>query len=136
MIKACEEVSAPHAEEMEVRQGLRELATFSREADELLRPFAEKYGGKDSTEASKLRDAVLPGGRAGAFGLLRDLHGLFLVAFEAHVSVTVLMHASKMLRDAPLLDACMRVDQLSKRQLAWAETQLLLRSPQTLVVPQ
>jgi hypothetical protein len=46
------------------------------------------------------------------------------------------MHAAKMLRDEGLLNACMRVDQSDKRQLAWANTQLLLRSPQTLVVPQ
>jgi len=46
------------------------------------------------------------------------------------------MHASKMLRDEELLSACMHLDQQNKRQLAWCDTQLLLRSPQTLVVPQ
>jgi hypothetical protein len=121
---------------MEVRQGLRELATFSQEAIEMLRPFAAKYGGKGAAEASRLRDAILPSGRAGSFGLLRDLHGMFLMASEVHVSTSVLMHAAKMLRDDALLDACMKIDKIGKRQLAWANTQLLLRSPQTLVVPQ
>ena len=68
--------------------------------------------------------------------LLRDLHGLFLLATEVHVSTSVLMHASKMLRDTELLGVCMDADHQNKRQLAWANTQLLLRSPQTLVVPQ
>ena len=111
-------------------------AEFSDEARRLLKPFADRYDGKGSGEASKLRDAVLPAGRAGPFGLLRDLHGVFLVASEVHVCTSVLMHASKMLRDEELLAACMNLDRQNKRQLAWADTQLLLRSPQTLVVPQ
>ena len=48
-VKACDEVSARHVEEMEIRQGLRELSTFAREAIDLLCPFADDYGGKTST---------------------------------------------------------------------------------------
>ncbi len=121
---------------MDVQQGLRELVTFSRQAAELLRPFTQAYPGAGSAEPAKLRRAVLSDGGGGSYGLLRDLHGLALLAAEAHLSNTVLMPAAKMLRDAGLLEVCIRLDEVGKRRLAWADTQLRARSPQTLVVPQ
>jgi hypothetical protein len=136
MVEACDAVAKRHAAESEVRLGLAHLAEFSTAAQEALRPFAERYGGRGDGTASKLRGAVLSGGQTGSFGLLRDLHGVFLVASDVHVSTSVVMHASKMLRDEALLAACMELDRQNKRQLAWANTQLLARAPQTLVVPQ
>ena len=133
---ACEAIAAQHLDAMDVQQGLRELATFSRQAAERLRPFAETYPGEPSAEPSKLRRTVLPAVGGGPYGLLRELHGLYLLAADAHLSNTVLMPAAKMLRDAGLLDACIRLDEIGKRRLAWADTQLRARSPQTLVVPQ
>ena len=133
---AAEAIAARHLDAMDVQQGLGELATFSWQAVELLRPFTEAYPGERSAEPSKLRRAVLPAAGRGSYGLLRDLHGLYLLAADAHLSNTVLMPAAKMLRDDPLLGVCIRLDEIGKRQLAWADTQLRVRSPQTLVVPQ
>ncbi len=136
MAAACEAVAARHVDEVGVGQSLQDLATFSRDAAGRLRPFTAAYDGTGSADPAALRKAVLPAPRAGPFGLLRDVHGLSLLAADAHGSVTALMQAAKMLRDAALLAACVHLDEIGERQMAWADTQTRLRSPQTLVVPQ
>lgn len=133
---ACLSVSSHHLEETEIQAGMSKLSQFSNEAVELLKPFGEKYGRHDREEPEELRDTLFPAVRAGAFGLLRDLHALFVMASEVHVALTIVMQASKELRDEELLAACMHMDEQNKRQQAWLMTQIEHRAPHTLVVPQ
>jgi hypothetical protein len=79
---------------------------------------------------------LFPAARAGAFGLLRDLHNLVLMATECQVALTTLTKAARELRDEPLLQTCEHIEEQTKRQLAWLQTQIQHRSAHTLVVPQ
>jgi anaerobic selenocysteine-containing dehydrogenase len=135
-VKACESVASHHLEETEIQMGMRKLSEFSTEAVGLLRPFAEEYGEHGEKEPGKLRATLFPAVRPGSFGVLRDLHGLYVMASEIHVALAVVMQASKELRDEELLDACIHMDEQNKRQQAWLMTQIEHRAPHTLVVPQ
>jgi ferredoxin-nitrate reductase len=134
--KACGEVSSRHMEEIEVRMGMTKLSEFSTKAMALLRPFTEKYGERETGETGELRDTLLPSVRAGSFGVLRDLHSLYVLSAQIHISLAIVMQAAKELRDEGLLDACMEMDEENKRQQAWLLTQIEHRAPHTLVVPQ
>ena len=134
--KACAAVASHHPEEVEIQMGMRKLSEFSTEALALVRPFADRYGESEADEAEDLRDTLLPSVRAGSFGVLRDLHSLYLMASEIHISLAIVMQASKELRDEELLDICMHMDEQNKRQQAWLITQIEHRASHTLVVPQ
>ena len=134
-IIACRDIGDRHPEETEVTKGLTQLAAFSREAEELLAPFSARYAPNTDETPPDLSSLSLRPRRVGAFGLMRDVHFLFLMASEVHVATAVVMHASKMLRDEQLLSTCTHLDEQNNRQIAWCNTQLLVRSPQTLVVP-
>ena len=95
----------------------------------------EKYGTADDGEADRLPSALLSSTRSGAFGLLRDLHALWLLAAESHLSVTTLSQAALALRDEALIATCNHVDEQTQRQQAWLITQIKHRSAHTLVVP-
>jgi hypothetical protein len=58
------------------------------------------------------------------------------MASEIHISLAIVMQASKELRDEELLDICMHMDEQNKRQQAWLITQIEHRASHTLVVPQ
>jgi ferredoxin-nitrate reductase len=135
-MKACETVAAHHPEEAEVRQGMTKLSEFSYVAVELLRPFEDVYGRRDAGEPSDLRSALFPATRSGSFGLLRDLHALYVMSAECHISLAIVMQASKELRDDELLAVCIYLDEQNKRRQAWLVTQIEHRAPHTLVVPQ
>lgn len=55
---------------------------------------------------------------------------------EVHVSLAIIMQASKELRDDDLLAVCIYLDEQNKRQQAWLTTQIEHRAPHMLVVPQ
>jgi hypothetical protein len=135
-VKACETVAAHHPEEAEMRQGMTKLSEFSYVTVELLRPMADKYGRRDADAPSDLRSTLFPATRSGAFGLLRDLHALYVMSSEAHIALTIVMQASKELRDDELLAICIYLDEQNKRQQAWLVTQIEHRASHTLVVPQ
>jgi anaerobic selenocysteine-containing dehydrogenase len=135
-IEACGSVAAHHLEEAEIQQGMAKLSRFSAEATRQLAPYAEKYGEREAEESDKLRTTLFPTVRAGSFGLLRDLHALYLMASEVHIALTIIMQASKELRDEELLSVCMHLDEQNKRQQAWLVTQIEHRASHTLVVPQ
>lgn len=134
-VEACAKVSSEHLMEHEVRAGLKMLSAFSQEAAERLKPFVARYGEASMTQPKHVRAAVFPVARTGAFGLLRDLHDLFLMFSESAAALTVLMQAAKALRDRELLQACSHIEGQLNRQEAWIMTQIKQRAAQTLTVP-
>jgi ferredoxin-nitrate reductase len=134
--KACASVASHHPEEIEIQMGMKKLGEFSAEARALLQPFTKRYGEHEAEEPNNLRTTLFQTVRAGSFGVLRDLHGLYVMASEIHIALTIVMQASKELRDEELLDACIHMDEQNKRQQAWLLTQIEHRAPHTLVVPQ
>jgi ferredoxin-nitrate reductase len=133
---ACASVASHHLEEAEIQFGMKKLAEFSNESLASLRPYADKYGEHEALEPNKLRTTLFPAVRAGAFGVLRDLHALFVMASEIHIALAIVMQSSKELRDEGLLDVCVQMDEQNKRQQAWLVTQIEHRASHTLVVPQ
>lgn len=133
---ACRSVMATHFEESEIQQGLARLAEFSEDAVQQFRPHGERYQTHEAKQPSKLRETLFPEARPGAFGLLRDLQNLVLLATESDGAVTSLTKAAHELRDEALLRVCGHVKEQTKRQLAWLLTQVKHRSAHTLVVPQ
>jgi ferredoxin-nitrate reductase len=133
--KACETVAHHHLEETDVQAGLATLQRFSHEAIASLRPLTAPYGMKAAEEPDRLRKALLPAVRAGAFGLLRDLQDLTLLAGEIHVSLTIVSQAAQALRDERLLAECGHQSGQNNRQIAWLREQIKHRAAQELVVP-
>ena len=78
---------------------------------------------------------MFPAPRPGAFGALRDLQGLEVLAAAVHAANTVLSQAAQALRDTDLMAACGHAEEQIRRQEAWLHTQVLHRSAHTLVVP-
>jgi anaerobic selenocysteine-containing dehydrogenase len=72
--------------------------------------------------------------RSGGFGLLRDLHALFVLA-AVHMNNVVLRNAAKELRDNELLNVCNFIAQQIHRQQAWALTQVKEHAADSVVVP-
>jgi anaerobic selenocysteine-containing dehydrogenase len=134
--KACASVASHHPEETEILLGMKKLGQFSDEAVESLRPFIDRYGEQEAEEPDNLRTTLFPAVRAGAYGVLRDLHALFVMASDVHIALAIVMQCSKELRDEELLDVCIHLDEQNKRQQAWLVTQIEHRASHTLVVPQ
>jgi anaerobic selenocysteine-containing dehydrogenase len=132
---ACDYMTRQHAENAEIREGSLVIGDFSRRAAEELRPFAERYGERASDEPEALRRVMFPESRFGSYGLLRDIHALYLMACESHISNTIVMDAAKELRDDALLRACVHHDGQIKRQQAWCITMNQESAAQSVVVP-
>jgi predicted molibdopterin-dependent oxidoreductase YjgC len=133
--ETCRSLKAVHFEEPEIISGFETLARFSDEASARIRRLAKRYGTRGAREPESLRQAVLPAGRPGAFGLLRDLQSLKLLSTEAHTANTSVSQAAQGLRDEELMQACGFVEEVLRRQQAWLHTHLLHRSSHTLLVP-
>lgn len=66
---------------------MKKLSEFSNEALQSLRPFTDRYDEREADESDELRDALLKAVRAGSFGVLRDLHTLYVMASQVHVAL-------------------------------------------------
>jgi len=98
-------------------------------------PVLARHKLPDRPEPSLLAGALFHGKRSGGFGLLRDLHDLWLLASESHISWEVLHQAAKALRDEELAAICQAGRTFNNRQVAWLRTRIDAAAPQTLVVP-
>ncbi len=132
---ACEHLSSQHVQNAEIREGAKLIGNFSRRAIESLGPFLEKYGDRSQQEPRELRRALFPKPRAGGFGLLRDLHSLYVLAADAHVAAKVVDDAARELRDDALHELCLHLNGQNQRQQAWVDTMIKESAPQSVVVP-
>jgi hypothetical protein len=133
--RASRSLKAVHFEEPDLVAGFETLARLSDEAAAVLGPFAEQYGEARIHEPGRLRDALFPTTRTGAFGILRDLQALKVLAAEVYEANTTVSQAAQGLRDAALMAACGKINEHVRRQEAWLHTHILHRSTHTLVVP-
>jgi ferredoxin-nitrate reductase len=124
-----------HQDEPDVAIETQLFAGWSKAHAERLRPFLERYGERDSDEPGKLRSALLSRFRQGGFGLLQDLHDVWLLAHEVHVCWVVLGQAARGLRDRELERACNELGHETDRAIAWLRTRIMHAAPQALVVP-
>jgi hypothetical protein len=99
-----------------------------------LQPFVDRYGEDADTEPERLHRALFEGSRKGPFGLLRDLHDLYLMTCEAEIAWTVVAQAAQGARDEELLGVVHDCEQQTATQRAWLRGRIKQAAPQTLVV--
>ncbi|HNA85332.1 MAG: hypothetical protein KF854_13365 [Nitrospira sp.] len=134
LAEAFLQVSDHHRDEPDVEETCRLLSSWSKEKSNGIRPFIATYGEPRVNEPETLFSDLFQGPRTGGLALLRDLHDLWLLATEAMISWTVLLQASRALRDEDLEHLCTRHITQTDRQLAWLQTRTKQAAPQALVV--
>lgn len=132
---ALERVGRRHAAEPDMEDTCRRLASWSRAHAEALGPVVGRHSADRPSEPRRLARALFRDSRGGGLGLLRDLHDLWLLAQESHVSWEVLRQAALGLRDEELTAICERGSAANGRQLAWLRTRIDEVAPQALIVP-
>ncbi|QDV34401.1 molybdopterin oxidoreductase family protein [Tautonia plasticadhaerens] len=135
LAEAFERVGGRHDIEPGMKTLCDLLASWSRSHVEALGPVVERYSSRREAEPRRLADALFRGDRSGGLGLLRDLHDLWLLANESHVSWEVLRQVSLGLRDEELKAICGRCGAQNDRQIAWLRTRIDQVAPQALIVP-
>lgn len=133
--QAFKDVAEHHKDEPDVYATCNLLASWSKTQSETIEKFKDRYSEHKENEPGDLRKEIFHGPRSGGIGLVRDLHDLWLLANESHISWIVLLQASKSLRDKELESAVKEGDKQNKRQLAWILTRIKQAAPQALVVP-
>jgi anaerobic selenocysteine-containing dehydrogenase len=133
---AARQVAEDHSENAEIVRGSELMRSFAIQALDSLQPFFEKYGSAKKTEPRKLRETLFSKRRFGDFGLLRELHDLYLLATQVYVTNAVILDTAKELRDYELVRFCVWMEEQSDRQKVWCMTQVKENAAQSLVVPQ
>jgi hypothetical protein len=135
LAKGFDQVRTTHPDEPDIGPHCSLFADWSRAASANLHRFIEKYGERRHGEPERLDEALLKPRKATAFDLLRDLHDLWLMNGESHVSLVILDQAAQGLRDEALLATLKKIEEKNERQRTWLLTRLKQAAPQTLVVP-
>lgn len=131
---AFDAVGRLHADETELVRTGAKLAAQCRRHAEQLEPFARKYGEDAGDAPDDLHSDLFHGPRPDAFGALRDLHDLYLMAAECDIVWTLVGQAAQGARDPELLALVNECEGETAIQMQWCRTQLRQRAPQTLVV--
>jgi hypothetical protein len=132
---ACEHLASDHPENSEIVHGAQLIAGFSWDILDRLQPFLARYGRRPDGSASRLRQTLFPTPRHGDFGLLRDLHALYVLSGEITATTEIAVHAAQEIRDAELVSLCKFALDQSRRQEIWCLTQCQENAAQALVVP-
>lgn len=126
--------------DLEVQHGLEVMQRLTRDSLERLKPTIEKYHESPRygrTVAAGLRDAAFPAVKEtnDAYEALAALQSLdlFLTYIEGHL--TALLPASQALWDSDFFEAVDFAQTNIRRQKAWANNHIKVKSPQTLLVP-
>jgi hypothetical protein len=131
---AFRDVATAHADEPDVFHDCERLARQCDGHAEMLRPFADRYGEEADDEPDRLHSDLFQGSRTGGFGLLRDLHDLYLMATECDISWTIVGQAAQGARDHDLLDVVTRCESETAMQAKWLRTRMQQAAPQALIV--
>ena len=135
LAKAFVIIAERHADEPDIDEICRLLSSWSCENVELLKPLIERYSEDISDEEPEaLTKMLFKKPRSGSLALLRDLHDLWLLASEAHVSWSVLQQAAIALRDRDFITTCKHCSNQNKRQISWLINRIKQAAPQTLIV--
>lgn len=128
-------MASRHQQEPDIQAGLTQLMQFSAGALAALKPLISRYGQRKAHEPGDLRKVLLDEESPEAYGLLRNLHDLGILAAENHLTVLVMIQAAKALRDEELLSVCEHIEEQTSRQQSWLLGQIKHRAAHTLVVP-
>jgi len=131
---AFERVAMQHSLEPDVLQMCKKFRSWCLDHVENLKKLTDRFGDKKDDEPEDIYDALFDKPRMGAMGLLRDLHGLWLLANEVKLCYVVLHQAAQALRDEELELSCLQLGEQTNRQVEWLLTKIKQSAAQVLVV--
>jgi anaerobic selenocysteine-containing dehydrogenase len=127
-------VAERHKDEPDIFQICQEFAKESAIHEQMIEKFTGVYGEASDREASRVKQSLFQGPRSGGFGLVRDLHDLFLITTEAHLGWTILLQTAKALRDKEFIAACTKLGGETDGQRSWLQTRIKQAVPQALLL--
>jgi hypothetical protein len=128
------QVADAHRDEPDVTQTCQRLARQCDDHVGRLAPIVDRYGEDAPSEPDRLHHDLFQGTRTGGFGLLRDLHDLYLLACGCEISWTLVGQAAQGARDVDLLAVVEACDHQTTIQLRWLTTRMKQAAPQALLV--
>lgn len=132
--EAFNSVADHHGDEPDIFEICQKFAHASSVHEQAIERFSSIYGEASEREASRVKKSLFKGPRSGGFGLVRDLHDLFLLVTEAHLAWMILLQAAQALRDKELIAACTKLGGESDGQRSWLQTRIKQAAPQALLV--
>ena len=132
--EAFASVGEHHRDEPDIFEICEQFERTSKIHGKALQRFVEIYGKQPDHEAARVSDSLFKGPRSGGFGLLRDLHDLYLLTTEAHLGWIILLQAAEALRDKELIAACNKLGGETDGQRSWLQTRIKQAAPQALLV--
>ena len=131
---AFKSVADHHGDEPDIFEICQKFAHTSTIHEEAIKRFTSVFGAASEHEASRVKHSLFKGPRSGGFGLVRDLHDLFLLVTEAHLGWMILLQAAHALRDKELIAACTKLGGETDSQRSWLQTRIKQAAPQALLV--
>lgn|SRR6476660_1844588 len=125
-------IAKKHATEVEVVRNCKLLSGWSTEHVENLKMQVEKYGEKNIHQANHISSNLFKT-KPGSLGVLRDLHGLWLLACEVEMCYMVLSQGAKALRDSELELMSEQYCEYTGRQKVWLQTKIKSSASQVLI---
>jgi anaerobic selenocysteine-containing dehydrogenase len=127
-------VAEHHSDEPDILEICQQFAHTAMVHEEAVEHFTSIYGEASDHEASRVRNSLFKGPRSGGFGLVRNLHDLFLLTTEAHLGWMILLQAAQALRDKEFIAACTKLGSETDGQRSWLQTRIKQAAPQALLV--
>jgi ferredoxin-nitrate reductase len=131
---AFKSVADHHGDEPDVFEICQKFAQTSTVHEKAIERFTSIYGEASEHEASRVKNSLFKGPRSGGFGLVRDLHDLFLLVTEAHLGWMILLQAAQAVRDKELIAGCTKLGGETDGQRSWLQTRIKQAAPQALLV--
>jgi ferredoxin-nitrate reductase len=131
---AFNSVADHHGDEPDVFEICRKFAQTSTVHEKAIARFTSIFGEASEHEARRVKNSLFRGPRSGGFGLVRDLHDLFLLVTEAHLAWMILLQAAQALRDKEMIAACTKLGGETDSQRSWLQTRIKQAAPQALLV--
>jgi hypothetical protein len=134
LIEALSNVSKQHAFETDVAEMCAKFKLWSEQHLDSVEKLSAQFGKKDEHTSEELSAALLSKSNLGSFGLLRDLHALSILVHHVHICWTVMLQASKALRNSEMETACTDCESHFKKEAMWLQTRIKSAAPQVLIV--
>lgn len=138
LARAFRLVAKLHAGEPDIEHECRLFASWCDEHVLKLHPYVQRYGER-SRDLGMMRFLFRDAAGLAHEGslmlvMLRNLHHLWLMAQESHVSWLIIEQAAQGLRDEALALTCQEAQQRNHLQVSWLKMRIKQSAPQTLIV--
>lgn len=131
---AFKSVAEHHENEPDIFQTCQKFASTAEVHEAALARFVSIFGKASEHEAGRVRKSLFKKPRSGGFGLVRDLHDLYLLTTEAYLGWTILLQTAQALRDQEFIAACTKLGGETEGQRSWLQTRIKQAAPQALLL--